>query len=97
MVRKWTEMVYKKTMVELLREKTPAKVIISYDFPHRRVSLEQQIRTARKTFENFFKINPFVKEIILKPETDHKQGQFLNIDKVISKITALKEFEIIGV
>lgn len=95
--RKWTEAFYKKTMRDILRDKNPAKVIVSYDFPYRRVSLEQQIRTAHKTFEIFSRVNPLIREILLKPETNHRQGQFLKIDKIVSKITKLREFEIIGV
>lgn len=74
-----------------------SKVIINYDNPRRRKSINNQIEDAKSIFEKVSRIdNNFFKEIILKPETSDKDKQYVPVDTVIQNIKKLKPFDIIG-
>jgi len=66
-------------------------VLVSYDRPSERKSIEQQINDANILFKNKDK---FLKEILLKPET--KNQLRVKPEKVINYIESLNSFDIIG-
>ncbi|NPE28136.1 hypothetical protein HNV12_09215 [Methanococcoides sp. SA1] len=66
-------------------------VIISYDHPLKRGSLESQIDNAKKLFQGK---EDFLRELLVKPESLNEHT--INISNVIEKIDSLKEFDIIG-
>lgn len=93
--KKWNEKLFYKSISELLEDNVP-KVIISYDHPRCRQSLAVQISAANSLFKHFGAQNTFVKEILLKPESCHKDGQVLPAEKIAKNISKFKAFDIIG-
>jgi len=72
-------------------KKTKPLVIISYDHPSRRESLDKQINHAEILFNEFEGV---LKEIIFKP--DVKDDAIINFDEIIKNIHLLKPYDIIG-
>jgi hypothetical protein len=66
-------------------------VIVSYDHPNYRVSLEEQIDAAEKLFNGRKDI---ITEILLKPETDAQIH--VQVPSILKNIEALRNFDIIG-
>lgn len=67
-------------------------VLISYDHPKERLSIEDQISRARELAPGRTDV---LREILLKPETSTQSR--LQIDNVIENIHSLSHFDIIGV
>jgi hypothetical protein len=65
-------------------------VLISYDHPSQRHTIEEQILRAIA----FFKGRQVIRELLIKPETPSQK--YIQIDSVIRNIHKLAEFEIIG-
>lgn len=86
---KWNEETHLET-IQNWNSEIPT-VIISYDHPTKRCTLENQIGEATNLFRE--KDNS-LKEILLKPESLIERK--INIDNVISKMDLLKDFDIIG-
>lgn len=94
--QKWNESLYNKTIRNVFDDKIP-KVIISYDNPKERKSINKQIKAAKLSFDNFSKLGyKFIKEFLIKPETTNKEKQYIDIGKVIKNIKQLKDIDIIG-
>lgn len=93
--KKWNKKLFYESINALLEDRVP-KVIISYDHPKCRQSLSIQINEARLLFEQYGLKNKFVKEILLKPESNYKDKQLLPIDKITKNISLFKSFDIIG-
>jgi hypothetical protein len=72
--------------------KTPAKVVISYDHPNLREPLEDQISRANRLFK---KNNGFLREFLIKPENENDSR--INIEKIIQNIKSFNMFDIIGI
>ncbi|MHA1690492.1 MAG: hypothetical protein ACTSU7_02530 [Candidatus Heimdallarchaeaceae archaeon] len=66
-------------------------VVVSYDHPLERKSLEKQIKDANCLFHDK---NYFLKEILIKPETRHSNR--INFNSIIENVSLLSEFDIIG-
>lgn len=98
--KKWNEKLYFGTAKSILKSKDNEhipKVIINYDHPRRRRPIESQIESANSTFNKLSKIGTnFLKEIIMKPETNNKGGQYISVDHVVRNVKKLESFHIIG-
>jgi hypothetical protein len=86
---KWDENIHLKAIQEWDAE-IPT-VVISYDHPKKRCTLENQVDEANKLFSEKEDI---LKEILVKPES--LSDYAINIDDMIEKIELLKGFDIIG-
>lgn len=77
----------------VLSEWSPSvpSVIISYDHPKDRKSIREQIDRARGMAPGK---QGFLREILLKPETDTQQ--YLKIESITSEIQKLADFQVIG-
>lgn len=93
--KKWNEKLFYKAINALLEDSVP-KVIISYDHPRCRQSVSFQINAANSLFKLFGSKNKFVKEILLKPESNCKDKQLLPAEKIAKNINKFKSFDIIG-
>jgi len=85
----WNEATHLKTIQEWDAE-IPT-VIISYDHPKKRCTLENQVEEANKLFAEK---EESLKEILIKPESS--SDYIINIDDIITKIELLRGFDIIG-
>lgn len=65
-------------------------VIISYDHPNRRETIEKQIENAKELFDGRDNI---LKEILIKAE---EKNLMINIDKIIENIDSISSFDILG-
>jgi queuine/archaeosine tRNA-ribosyltransferase len=93
--KKWNKSLYNKTIKNIFDSKLP-KVIISYDHPRERKSIDKQIKAAMISFDKFYKKYNFIKEILIKPETANKEKQYIDISKVLKNIKKFRDIEIIG-
>jgi len=91
----WNKNILYEVFDSLLKNSVP-KVIINYDHPKYRCSLDKQIEEANSLFEKFSLKYEFVKEILLKPETSNKDDQILPINEINDNIFKLEPFDIIG-
>ncbi len=85
----WDELMYSQVINEW-SIKIPT-VLISYDHPSVRQSVEKQIEKANYLFKGKDK---FLKEILIKPET--KTSERINLKKVIENLKSLSSFDILG-
>lgn len=91
----WTEAKYEQTIQELLRTRTPPKVVVNFDHPEKRHSYRKQVISTNEVFSKFEnKGHRFIKEILLKPE--NKSKRIHNVNNVIKNIKKLEFFDIIG-
>jgi hypothetical protein len=67
-------------------------VFISFDSPKERLPIKEQIERARSMAPG---LSGFLREILLKPETPDQVR--LHMDKIITQVHALAEFDVIGV
>lgn len=65
-------------------------VVISYDHPHHRFPIEEQIGHA----SSLFKGRQVIRELLIKPETTKQK--YVQIESVLKNIHKLTEFEVIG-
>lgn len=94
----WNEKIYFKTMKEilLLKNNIP-KVIISYDHPRKRIPIDKQIELAELTFKNLSKTkSEFLKELVIKPETNKPNEQYISVEEIIKNTKKMKSFDILG-
>ena len=78
-------------IIERLETSPPPKVVISYDHPSERMSIEEQIRCAKESFNTKEGI---IKELLIKPESI--ESSKLNIRGIMQNLDALSPFDIIG-
>ncbi len=76
--------------VDRFNEAIP-KVIISYDHPNERMTVDKQIKFANKLFREKEGI---LKEILFKPET--KISRRINLDNFFDNINDINDFDILG-
>jgi queuine/archaeosine tRNA-ribosyltransferase len=90
-LQKWKEERYSKVIKELPSGiSTSHIVVVSYDHPSLRQSIEEQVTNALRLLAVR---NDILKEILLKPETT---AQYLPINNIIKHIELLQQFDIIG-
>jgi hypothetical protein len=87
---KWTSDMH-SAVLNSWEPKVPT-VAISYDHPHDRYSISEQIARARDALPPRHKM---LREMLLKPETVAQS--LLNIDHVLSAVHSLADFDVIGV
>jgi hypothetical protein len=88
--RDWTHEMHEKQLVTW-KSSVPS-VLISFDAPDDKLSLDDQIKRAKNMAPN--QAN-FLREILLKPE---KSGQIrLHMKEIVARVHALADFDIIGV
>jgi hypothetical protein len=85
----WNRDLYSQIIGNL--EISPPKVVISYDHPLERASIEEQVRQARESFRNREGI---IKELLIKPESVESNG--IEIKALLQNVEALSPFDIIG-
>ncbi len=85
----WNRDLYSQVIEDL--EISPPKVVISYDHPLERVSVEEQIKRARESFRNKEGI---IKELLIKPES--VESNKIDIKALLQNVDALTPFDIIG-
>jgi hypothetical protein len=78
-------------IIESLETSPPTKVVISYDHPSERISIEEQIRSAKELFN---KKEGIIKELLIKPESIDPNR--LDIKGVMQNVEAFSPFDIIG-
>lgn len=92
--KQWSVADYRKA-VEMVPTNRPV-VLVSYDNPNCRQSLENQLRRAKRFFtDHSWAISNF----LIKAEPHRKneyQKSFVNIEKVIAHISKLTEFDILA-
>lgn len=94
--KNWNQRLYKKHVRAILLDDIP-KVIVSYDNPRLRQSLNNQIKLANKMFSEFDNTKrKFIREILIKPESKEKNEQYLPIDNIVKDIKKFQPFRIIG-
>jgi len=92
----WNQQLYKKHIRTILKNDIP-RVIVSYDNPKFRQSLNDQINLANRMFGEFDNTKrKFIREILVKPESKEKSEQLLPIDKIVKNIKRFRSFQIIG-
>lgn len=85
----WNEEIHLESLMKWTSE-IPT-VVISYDHPSKRESIDNQINSAKNLFR--WK-DDCLKELLLKPETSSQYR--VDINTIIEKIDSLREFDIIG-
>ena len=87
--KRWTRQMHRKIVQKW--SKTPPTVLISYDAPSVRVTVESQIRSASELFSD---IDGVLKEILVKPES--RKVKELELPSIIKNLKKLSKFDILG-
>lgn len=85
----WNRELHLETIKGL--DTTPPKVIVSYDHPCERKSIDSQIRDAKSLFREK---NDVIKELLIKPESIGSNR--VDIRQVIQNLDSVSPFDIIG-
>jgi hypothetical protein len=89
----WTFERYREITARVCSANTRKNIaVVSYDHHNERFTIEQQLEKARQSFEG---MSGVLRSILLKPEM--LSQKYLQIDKIVSKASCLREFDIIGV
>ena len=86
---KWDKDLYLK-VVDNWSSEIPT-ILVSYDNPDERKPVKQQIKDTEDIFR---KRDNFIKEILIKPETE--KSKRINVKAIINNIKAIGSFDIIG-
>jgi hypothetical protein len=89
--RKWTQPQLQQTLTEKWDFDVPT-VLVSYDSPHAKTTIEVQISRAKRLFARW----PRASSCILF-KTERKKQAFLDIGKIIALKRQLASFDIVGV
>lgn len=89
-VRTWTQEMHREVVNGW--SATPPTVLITYDHPKERVSLQRQVENAKRLTEPNTR---FVREILLKPETINQT--LVQVKTIVEQVHSLADFDIIGV
>lgn len=87
--QEWTEDKH-RSVVEAWSNTVPT-ILISYDNPNQRITLDKQVSNA---LELFSLTSGVCAELLVKPESEHEP--FVNIDNVVKNIHDFAKFNIIG-
>ena len=91
-VQEWNKGIFSKIVEKWPRfPQNPPTIIVSFDHPSLRESLDNQIRNAKEFFSEH---DGVLHEFLIKPET--KRSKTLNIKMIISRLSRMKNFDILG-
>jgi hypothetical protein len=89
----WTFERYREITAKICSANTEKNIaVVNYDHHNERFTIEEQLEKARQSFEG---LSGILRSILLKPEM--LSQKILQIDKIVSKASSLREFDIIGV
>ena len=89
----WTFERYRETTARICAAGSSINIaVVNYDHHNERFTIEEQLDKARQSFEG---LSGVLRSILLKPEM--LSQEYLQIDKIVSKASSLRDFDIIGV
>lgn len=88
--KEWNKDLYSE-IIDGSETYAPPKVVVSYDHPSERISIEEQIKGARELFR---KKEGIIKELLIKPEPSKPNE--INVEQVEQYVNKFTPFDIIG-